>query len=370
MRLIFLLLAVCLSFNYTYAQNTAGKADDAGRIAINTFVPEMGEMGPDVVKALQSRLDKIVLQNGVGGSSLNQRFIMTANAIELNSDISPDSPPVYSYELEINLVVGDIVEGTKFSSTSIIRKASDRSKERAYLKAIKSIKPTSKEYQDFIDESKEKIMSYYNSNCDIIIKKATTLGEQKDFDEAIAVLVEVPDVCLDCYNKALDQSTLIFKAKLENECQENISLAKSAIAKNDYDLASDYIGGYTPDLGCYPEIESMLIQIKNHRCAENLGNAKGAWANRNSTKASEYLSMIPTDSECSTEANLLIAEIASKLDADEKKEWDLKVQQQKDDTMLEKANIDRMKAVGVAYGNNQPKTITNYTNVVRGWYGL
>ena len=370
MKRITIICAVLLMNLVAFSQNKAGKLDDAGRIAINAFVPQMGEIGPDAAKTLQGRLDRIVTKSGIGGSSLNQRFILTSNIVELSADVSPTSPPVYSYELEFNFIIGDILEGTKFATMAIVRKGNGRSAERAYLKAIKSLKPKDKKYAAFIEEGKTKIIKYYNANCDIILKKAKTLGDQKKYDESIATLISIPDVCKDCYDKAMDQSTQVYKAKMENECQENISNSKAAISVDDYDKAASFIGGYTPDLQCYPQVESMLTEIKDHRCAISLGKANGAWANKNSSKASKYLSEIPTDSKCASEALKISNEIASNLDEKDKREWALKLKNQKDNVSLQKAKINSAKAIGVAYGRNQPKTITKYVGTIAGWYGL
>jgi hypothetical protein len=112
----------------------------------------------------------------------------------------------------------------------------------------------------------------------------------------------------------------------------------------------------------------MLILIKDHKCAEALGKAQAAWANRDSRKASNFLIDVPTDSKCAADAKALSNEIASKLDADEKKEWENKLKQQDNKFELEKANVERMRAVGVAAAKNQPKTIIKRETVVRGWF--
>jgi hypothetical protein len=269
----------------------------------------MGDMTATASQALQKRLDRIVTKNGVGGSALNQRFILTASAVELTKDITPTEPPIYSYTLEINFVIGDVITGTKFAATSIERKGSGKSETKAYMKAIKSISPRSKKYNDFLEEAKTKIMEYYNANCDIVLKEASALGDQKKYDEAIAKLVAVPDVCKECYDKAMDQSTLIYKAKMENECQQNISQAKASIATDDWEGAASFIAGYTPDLACYTQVEGILILIKDHKCAKALGKAQAAWANRDSREASAFLAEIPTDSKCATDAKVMHKEI-------------------------------------------------------------
>jgi hypothetical protein len=61
MKKIIFLFAGILIASSTFSQNKAGKADDAGRIAINAYVPEgMGDMTATASQALQKRLDRIV----------------------------------------------------------------------------------------------------------------------------------------------------------------------------------------------------------------------------------------------------------------------------------------------------------------------
>jgi hypothetical protein len=362
-KLLYFIIGI-LAFAQVSAQNKAGKSDDAGRIAIKAYVPkDLGDLTPTAQKALKTRLVRIISGNGIGGSSSDNRFIMTAKIIELDKDVSATTPIIYSYTLEVTLIIGDGIEGTIFSTYSFEQKGAGNSETKAYMSAIKRIKSKSSKYQEFLTEAKTKILEYYNANCDIILKKAIAAADQKEYDEAIAICVSIPEVCKECFDKAMDQSTLIYKSKMENECQENISLAKSALANNDYELASNYVAGYTPDLACYSQVESMLVEIKDHRCAENLGRAKGEWANHNSSSASSYLAQIPTDSKCSPDANLLAKEISSKLNADEKKEWDLKLKEQQDGVDIKKANIKAIRDVGVAYGKNQPKKVYN----IYGW---
>ncbi len=74
---------------------------------------------------------------------------------------------------------------------------------------------------------------------------------------------------------------------------------------------------------------------------------------------------IPTDSKCKTEAEAIIQEMKKWAKEKDNREWNLVLKQQQDETDIQKATIKAARDIGVAYGNNQPKTITyNY----RGWW--
>ncbi len=366
MKKIILLLSLLIIYQVSIAQNAAGKSDDVGRIALATVFPDLGSrLTPEAMNVLKNKLNQITTKYGLGGSSLNQRFIITANVIELTKDITASTPVIYVYNLEVTLYIGDGIEGTKFASLPISLKGAGNSETKAYLAALKELKPQDSRYADFLNEGKNKIIEYYNSKCDFIIKEAETMAAQNDFDGAIFKLVSVPDVCKDCYEKCMDKTAIIFKAKMERECQANIAKSKTLKTQENYNEAAEVLSTILPDLSCYPEAQALMTEINDHKCAVALGNAKGAWASKDIDAASNALKDIPSDSKCYTEASALAEEVRAWVKQKDNREWNFKMQEHKDKVDISKATIKAARDIGVAYGNNQPKSIT-YN--VRGWY--
>ena len=162
---------------------------------------------------LENKLNQIKTKNGIGGSSINKQFIITANVIELTKDISATTPAIYSYGLEITFYIGDGISGTKFASFSKTTKGSGKSETKAYLMALKEINASDIQYTKFIDEGKLKIIEYYRSNADVIISEANALSSQNKFDEAIYKLVSVPNICKEAYDKCMNKIPEIYKAR-------------------------------------------------------------------------------------------------------------------------------------------------------------
>jgi len=96
---------------------------------------------------------------------------LTAKVVELSKDKVPTTPPVYNYQLEVTLLVGDAVEGTLFASHVIEVKGAGNTYNSAYMKAVKRIKDRNPEYQEFLDEAKNKIIEYYNSKLRLLFKR-------------------------------------------------------------------------------------------------------------------------------------------------------------------------------------------------------
>jgi hypothetical protein len=365
-KLILLFLIIGLTTNSIKAQNKKGKADDLGRIIINTYVsPQVEGLPPSAKRMLNNKLSQIVSKNGMGGSSLNPRFIITPNITVLTKDITATAPPMHTYTLEITFYIGDGIEGTLFASTSMELKGVGTTETKAYIGALKRINPKNPIFKDFIEEGKTKIIEYYNSKCDFIQKEATSKADKKEFDEAIAGLLAVPEVCKECYMACQNLSVEIYKKKLENECTENIQKAIVAKTNNKWDEAASLLTKILPDVSCFDDAQKLLKEIEDHRCAEYIGKAKGAWAAMDSDAAAKWLVEISADSKCYDEAVALGNEIKTKLKKDEDKEWEFTLKKQQDNVDLQKATINAVRDVGVAYGNNQPKTVTYNT---RSWW--
>ena len=391
-KVILLFLIIGLVTNDIKAQNKKGKADDFGRIVLNSYVsPQVEGLPSSAKRMLSNKLSQVASKNGMGGSCLNPKFIITPNITVLTKDLTPTAPPMTALTLEITFYIGDGVEGTLFANNSIEVKGVGTNETKAYISALKQIKPAHPDLKNLIEEGKTKIIEYYNSKCDFIQKEASAKADKKEYDEAISGLLAVPEVCKDCYMACQDLTSEIYKMKMENECKENIQKAIVAKTNNEWDEAATLLTTILPDVSCFDDAQGLLEEIEDHRCSEALGKANGAWANRDSKLASSFLSEISSDSKCAEEAKQLFTQISGKLDADEKKEWDLEYEKynrnqteretnsannrdlaNRDQTYkenqgyeLEQARIKAAKAIGVAYGNNQPKKIVYNT---RSWF--
>ena len=305
-----------------FAQNNAGKTDDIGRITLAAYVPQQIDKMPDAARSiLANKLNQIVTQNGMGGAANNERFIITANVNVISKDLTATAPPMTALVLEVTLYIGDGFVGTKFSSTSISVKGVGESETKAYISALKGISPTNSNIQSFVGNGKSKIIEYYNSKCDFIIKEAQTLVSQNNFEEAIFKLTSVPEVCKECYDKCMDAVGPIYQKQIDRECKSKLMEANTA-----WNAAQDSYGADT---------------------------------------AGGILAQIDPNASCYKEALALSNKIAQRIKEIDQRDWKLQLKEQQDNVDIQKATIKTIRDIGVAYGNGQPKTVT-YN--VRGWW--
>lgn len=293
---------------------------EASQIEITSYVPDQVEGLTDIARNnLENKLSQIITASGIGISSGNSRFIITANVVVLTKDITPTAPPMQAYTLGLNLYIGDGMEGIKFSSCSITLKGVGENETKAYMSALKNLKVEDPKYQDFIAKAKVKIMDYYNRKCDFIIKDAKALASQEQFDAALFKLSTIPDACKSCYDKSLPVAKVIYKQFIDNDCK-----IKLAAAKNIWNTSQDESGAYA---------------------------------------AGEYLTEISPNSGCYSEAKSFTDKIGAKILADNKKAWDFRLKIYQDDVAADRAAQQAERDIALAYAKSQS---TNY--IIAGWW--
>lgn len=313
-------LIACLGvYSITLAQNATNKSEDVGKIAITTYLPnQVEDLSDNFMNMLSNKLDQITSTNGISSSSSDSRFIITANIIVLSKDLVASAPPMTALTLDVTLYIGDGIDGKKFASQSLTIKGVGTNETKAYIEAVKSIKQNDPMLQSFVSKAKIKIIDYYNSRCDQVIKESQNLVNQNRYDDAIYMLTTIPEECTDCYNKAMTAILPVFKKKIDKDCKLRLAQANSIWNSNP--------------------------------------NSDGA------NQAGEILSSIDPQSSCIKEAQELSRKIGKRVLELEGREWKYKMDTE---INLEKDRIKAIRDIGVAVGNGQPKTVT-YN--VGGWW--
>ncbi|MGB4654891.1 MAG: hypothetical protein WBH98_05625 [Bacteroidales bacterium] len=304
------------------SQNKEGKLDDQSRVALNVFITDevLDEIPASAVATLTNRLNQAITKNGLGSNSIFNRFILTPNVNLLSKDITPTVPPMHVYTVELSLYSGDGYDGTLFKSATVNLKGVGDTEAKAYLAAFKQLKSDNPEIQKMLRETSKKIIEYYNTKCDFILKEAEMLRASNQYDQAIYLLISIPEVCKECYDKAMDKVAVVYKEKIEYDCKVLLNNANNA-----------------------------------WNISQNLDGANNA---------ASFLIQIDPTASCFNEAKQLSNKIAKKVNEIEKRDWDFQMRAYKDGVDIIKQQISAARDIGVAFGSNQPRTIYN----IRGWW--
>jgi hypothetical protein len=307
-------IAVLILTFVAISSNAQVKLDDFGRIVLNTYLPDKIAIPVEAKNLLFTKLNQITSNNGMGGSQANPRFIITANVNVGTKGIIAGPPQMIAQNLDVTLFIGDAVTNTIFSNTTLSLKGVGTNENKAFIDALKTINPKNKEVLAFLEEGKNKIINYYSTNCDFIIKEATTLSDQFKFNEAIYKLMMVPNVCMECYFKAKDAATLIFNKKIESDCTEKLKEAKLIWAAEPTEIGA--------------------------------------------LKATTIIINIVPSANCKTEINKLASEIKNKLQLEQKKKYDFDMLEMQKRYDTEQKIIDAQKQIALELAKNNPQTVT------------
>jgi hypothetical protein len=343
MKKISFVILLLVSFQ-TQAQ---AKLEDFGRIILNTYLPENNSIPSEAKKALETKLNQITTNNGMGGSSANPRFIITAVLNIGTKDIIPGPPQMIAQNIDVTLFVGDAITNTVFSNTVISVKGVGTNENKSLIDAIKNINPKNKDISTFLEEGKNKIISYYTTQCDFIIKDAETLAKQQKFDEAIYKLALVPEVCKECYFKCLDNLTKIYQQKIDADCKSKFNEAKTIWSANQSQAGAEKVGdilsAINPEATCQTEITVFIKNID----AKLKADEKARWQ----FKMKQYADKIAIKKE-----QIRIAEEKGKRDDAYRENQSVR------NLELDKIRVNSFREIAVEQARNQPKTIT-YNNI-------
>ncbi len=286
-------------------------------IYLGVYIPEQAEGIPNYARRLlENKLGQIITENGVSDNVSNPRFIITSNITVLNKNITGTAPAMVALNLDLTLYIGDGLAGNLFSSKSIQLKGVGTNETKAYISALKRINSRNPSIQSFISKGKTRVIDYYNTNCKQIIKKAQALEVQNNFTQALIVLTNVPETS-DCFNNVKSKIKPLYIKAINRDCNIKLNRARSVWAANQ-------------------DIESANL-------------------------AGEILSTIEPSSACFVQVKALHSKITKRVKDLGDRDWNYALKALE----VEVNAIEAARAIGVAYGKNQPDHVS-YN--VRGWY--
>lgn len=308
-----LLLAVTVT---AYSQVSS---DDFGRIVINTYLSEKLNIPAEARQLLETKLNQVTSNYGMGGSNVNPRFIITAK-VNINSKKTLAGPPqMVSQKVDITLFIGDAITNTVFSNTTLALSGVGSNENTAFIDAFNTMNTKNKAIETFVTEGKNKIIAFYKSQCDFTIADANTLAIQQKYDEAIFKLSLIPEVCQECYSKTLEKTAEIYQLKIDAEGEMKFQQAKAA-----------------------------WMSSKDENGAKN---------------ALGLLATINPNAKCQPKVNELYKTIETKLTAEEKRKRELALKIYNDNLNLQKSAIKAYRDIAVEYAKNQPQTIV-YNRII------
>ena len=281
------------------------KAQSDCVVPMMVLVPEqVEELAPMAETKLESKIRQVVTKNGMDGGARFSNFCIVAKLVEGEKEVTSGLRPLVTLITELELFVGNNYTGEKFASTSILLKGAGRNESKAYTAAFGGINAGNSELQKFLSVAKRKINEYYATQIPAIIRQAKSYSIRREYEEALCLLTSIP-TCAD-----------------------------------DYGLVEQ----------CMLEIYQEYV---NFDCSLKVNKARAIWiANQNeegANQAGAYLSAIDPFSSCWEDALELAEQIRARIGD----KWEFAKELQREAIAIEKIRIEAIRAIGIAFGENQ-----------------
>ena len=215
LMILFLLLEVPIIM---YGQTI----DDISLIAIGVGYPD--NANEETVKffdRLSKKVTKAITKKGCASYDNCQFLCIPEVDIESFDIAEGGMKNVYVLNGKINVTAIDNMTGTIFNTYSDEIKGHATSKDKALTNAINEATLTN--LNSGIEELKDKICEYYKKNKEVLISQAKSMAEQRNYDEAISLLLSFPSVILPDYYDCVGEADEIYVLKIEELERQRIS---------------------------------------------------------------------------------------------------------------------------------------------------
>lgn len=297
------------------------QSSDEGRLPIKAMMPD--DVVPDeAARNIETRMQRLLTSNGYADNHYAVRFVLTAKIDVTSKDVVPSNPVRVSEKMDITFMVGDVVENKIYATSTVSVAGIGTNENKAMISAFSKVNPDTPALREMLEQAKAKIVDYYTNNCSAEITLAKTLASMGNYDEAIARMMSVPNVCSTCYQQCQSAAVSFYQQKIDAFGLQQLNKARNAWLENPTiqgaSTVAECLSGISPNSACYPDVEKFRTQV------------------------------------------------TSKLKADEQREWKFRLKQYEDSQAFKKSIVNACREVGVAWASNQPKSVVR--NIIRGWW--
>lgn len=196
----------------------------------------------NAAQALESRMLTMAAKNGIVGYGGDPAFAFAALITPLSKDVTTTAPVKKVIKYTMNLYVANIVTGDVYGSSSMELMGIGKSFELAAVNAMSSVEDNSS-IQKMLEESSEKIVSWYQNHSKELISKVNDYIVHEEYGKAYALLASVPGEATDCFQYAQENKAKVYEKYLQRQSIENYRQMMDEIAKspNEY---NPVVGGY------------------------------------------------------------------------------------------------------------------------------
>ncbi|HNV75739.1 MAG TPA: hypothetical protein PKH96_13760 [Gemmatimonadaceae bacterium] len=240
------------------------RASQVGDLPVAVVAPTLPPPFTESQRAqLEGRLFQLATSSGMAGSGNNSRFVLTPSVtLVAERTVESGLRATHVATVDLSLTVRQMSEEQlTFGSTIVRLSGGDDTKERAINSAFASLNASDPDVRDFLRDVRQKIVTYYETNCERIRADARSRAGAGMVGDAVGLLAAVPREARSCNTRVAPDLQRYVSDWLERDCEKHLRNAKANIAAMRYDEGVSEIALIEPSTRCAAGADPVIDQM-------------------------------------------------------------------------------------------------------------
>jgi len=219
--------------------------------------PEQEGFDGGAMRLLETRLKAVMAAGGLGTDMCGDFVVCPRLRIASCEMAEGGLKNFYTVCVDMTLFVTQLSTMTDFATCQKTLRGTGLSKEKAVREAISRIGATDNLYAAFLREAKEKIVAYYSTNLDDLLRRARSLGDAGQYEEALSLLMTFP-TALPGSDRVMDEADRLYQQRIDREGERILTEARAALAAGDNGRALDLLRNVNVSAAGYKEVPALI----------------------------------------------------------------------------------------------------------------
>lgn len=235
-----------------------------GQVKLSIMLPEgLPENSKNI---LHNKMVAMTSVNGVGSVDASPILCIIPTFAEMNHDITATVPAKHKIKYDFNVWVANLETGEVFASAQQELLGIGDSEELALGNAMSAISPNDNKWQEMLKTAQNRIIEFYNTNGDRLIKEAQGYIGVNDYSKAMLILNNIPMACGEVYDRALEVKNNALDQYFQNDAEYLISKMKAYLAlprDDENGFSYDFVAVYAmvpPNSKAKAEADALYVE--------------------------------------------------------------------------------------------------------------
>lgn len=142
-------------------------------------------------KLLLDKMSAMLTHNGIR-DGVNSPFVLANDVSVLEHQVTATAPPQHMQKIKVHFFIGNVDSTELLSSYDQTLTGMGTTTTKAYLDALRKVDVTSSVYKGLTSVAKEKILTYYNTQCPSVMSEVSEREDAQEYGRALDLLGSIP----------------------------------------------------------------------------------------------------------------------------------------------------------------------------------